>query len=885
MVVFNIDVVVAEKGGGGKAMEAQLERLNRTAEKTRKVTERIGRRVRVGGIKKARQETDRLKKSAQGVGAVFASLGLSLGLREIAGKFIELSDTFTNYQNRLKIVTTDTENLAMVTDSLFAIADRTRSAYGSTAELFARVSLASKELGRSQQELLMFTEALNKSVILSGASAQEARAGIIQLSQGMASGALRGDELRSVLEQLPKVADVLAKSLGVTRGDLRRMGEAGELTGKKIVDAMLKAKNSIDRDFAKTVPTIGQAFTQLESKLVRLTGTFNEVTKASTGFAILIQFFADNLVAVAAGMLVLGGAFAVVAVKAIAATAAGAAFGATLASAAPAAAIAAVGIGILANAIQQYNEDAAEIQRVTEEAQSSLSTLTAFGTLPKQIASTSKELETLRRIFEEGGRTNQFAAEQIKRLEFRLAVLNDKLKNGGEEFKNNSKQFQTFKKALEAANLTVEKGAKLAALSSRERKIQLQVEKEFLKIRKKNADLTEADTKQVRARLEAGLRENQALADKAAVLEGIRGPQEAMIRNTRILKELQDEGKISVDEYKKALAELNEKGIELPKLADLGGASGANVLVEALKRIKEQGTATGESLEVTGDKLREALLKGSSGAKTLRERVALIQAKAKEAGVSVKDMKIVIDEVMGRSAPQVLADSIDDLRFRQEKQLITARQMREEIRQLGPVGQKSATTLSDGFARAFDKMRDEANDLAAVGEKLVDTFANKATDAIVEFAETGKFSFKEFARSLLADIAKIIIRLLIVKALSAIAGAAGGGAAATVVSTAANVATASTDETNQGRQDGGTVQPGRSFVVGENGPEIFKPGQTGTIIPNAKDQQQAAPEVKVNITNITDPNEIAGVIDSGDADQNIVNAIARNKDVIKAGLQ
>src|SRR5690606_2602352 len=98
-------------------------------------------------------------------------------------------------------VTTGTENLTTVTSRLFDVANRTRSSFEGTANLYARVALATKELGIGQQELLTFTERVNQAIILSGASAQEAQAGLIQLSQGLASGALRGDELRSVLEQ------------------------------------------------------------------------------------------------------------------------------------------------------------------------------------------------------------------------------------------------------------------------------------------------------------------------------------------------------------------------------------------------------------------------------------------------------------------------------------------------------------------------------------------------------------------------------------------------------------------------------------------------------------------------------------------------------------
>ena len=98
-----------------------------------------------------------------------------------------LADEYTNVQNRLRLVTDGTEELGEVTDELFAIANRTRSAFDATATLYSRTALAARELGRSQGELLEFTERVNQAVILSGTTAQEARGGLIQLAQGIAS--------------------------------------------------------------------------------------------------------------------------------------------------------------------------------------------------------------------------------------------------------------------------------------------------------------------------------------------------------------------------------------------------------------------------------------------------------------------------------------------------------------------------------------------------------------------------------------------------------------------------------------------------------------------------------------------------------------------------
>lgn len=246
-----------------------------------------------------------VKRNIEGVGKAgkTASAGMALlkrallalgGIAIVRGLF-RLADAFTNMQNRLRIVTDSTAQLNVVTQELFDIANSTRQSIESTAEVYARTALAVKELGRSQAETLRFTKSLNQAVTLSGASATEASAGMIQLSQGLASGALRGDELRSVLEQLPAVADVIAKGLGVTRGELRNMGLQGKITADIIFDAFAKAEDSLNEKFAKTIPTVGQAFVVLKNNVTQLTGEFFTNSGAADAIAQGIISIAEGL--------------------------------------------------------------------------------------------------------------------------------------------------------------------------------------------------------------------------------------------------------------------------------------------------------------------------------------------------------------------------------------------------------------------------------------------------------------------------------------------------------------------------------------------------------------------------------------------------------------
>lgn len=212
-----------------------------------------------------RSLTDQMWAARSAVAGWAAALGLLV-------KELQLADQFVTLENRLRATGLAGEELVRVQRRLYESANQTRSSVQGTIELYSRLSRSSAELGVTEEQLISFTTSLNQAILLSGATAQEAQAGLIQLSQGMASGTLRGDELRSVLEQLPEVADVIAQHLGVTRGQLRQLGTDGKITAKDIIDAFRKAEPELAERFARLAPTMGQAFTVLKNNMLELAG-------------------------------------------------------------------------------------------------------------------------------------------------------------------------------------------------------------------------------------------------------------------------------------------------------------------------------------------------------------------------------------------------------------------------------------------------------------------------------------------------------------------------------------------------------------------------------------------------------------------------------------
>ncbi|MDH0749532.1 phage tail tape measure protein [Pseudomonas sp. GD03842] len=216
-----------------------------------------------------------------------AAAGLA-GPLAAAFSVVEISKAageYTNITNRLRLVTDGSLQLALAQDSVFKAAQNSRQSLESTAQVYQRIAQNASQLGLSFDQVAEITETVAKSVALSGASAQAAEAALVQFGQALASGTLRGDELNSILEQTPALAQAIARGLGVSVGALRSMGAEGQLTSAKIVEALQNQKNKVDELSNSLQVTSSQAFTAFTNSLTVAIGKLDEATTASSSFA------------------------------------------------------------------------------------------------------------------------------------------------------------------------------------------------------------------------------------------------------------------------------------------------------------------------------------------------------------------------------------------------------------------------------------------------------------------------------------------------------------------------------------------------------------------------------------------------------------------------
>lgn len=255
---------------------------------------------------KLTKTTGGLTSAAKAAGTAIVALGGSMLVRQV----IEYADSWQNATNQLKTVQGASEDLSRTQSVLMQVANDSRSSFEATSGLYTRLSRATANLNLGQSELIGLTDTINKSFAVSGASAQEASNAITQLAQGLAAGALRGDEFNSVSEQSPILMQAIADSLRMTRGELRDFAGEGGITAEIVVTALQQASAEIDATFTKMSATFEQNMTVANNNMMEFVGS-SEAVKGVVGVTgAALVFLSENLETVASVAGVVASMFA-----------------------------------------------------------------------------------------------------------------------------------------------------------------------------------------------------------------------------------------------------------------------------------------------------------------------------------------------------------------------------------------------------------------------------------------------------------------------------------------------------------------------------------------------------------------------------------------------
>ena len=277
--------------------------------------------ARIRQLRQEAQAVDRLQAGYESIGRLQTLMGRvfgGLGIGLATAAFTRGLDDVTTYNNRLRLVASSQENANRLFDENVQIAIRSRSELGAVVEAYSRIARSTKDLGLSQRDVLGITEAVTKSFRISGASIQEASATAIQFGQALSSNRLGGDELRSVMEQGPRLSQAIVDGINllnktdpsvlprklrdemqatgrISIGQLRAVAKEGLLTSNVVARAVMSQQDAINAEFERVSPTIAESFVVMKTQWLSFLNDFNKGTGIASMIAGAIMIVGRNL--------------------------------------------------------------------------------------------------------------------------------------------------------------------------------------------------------------------------------------------------------------------------------------------------------------------------------------------------------------------------------------------------------------------------------------------------------------------------------------------------------------------------------------------------------------------------------------------------------------
>ncbi|MGI5034657.1 tape measure protein [Clostridioides difficile] len=239
-------------------------------------------------INKGASSTDTL------LGNIKKVAGAYIGLKSI-GSLINLSDQMTNTNARLSMINDGQQSDAGLNKMIFQSAERSRASYLDTAKIVSRIGMNAGKAFSSTKEIVAFAEQLNKKFVIAGATTEETNSALLQLTQGLGSGVLRGEELNAVFESAPNIIQSIADYLDVDIGKIRSMASEGMLTADIVKNSLLAAAEQTNAEFEKMPYTFNQIWTSIKNNAIMIFGVIQkkiEQSMSSKGF----RTFIDNLI-------------------------------------------------------------------------------------------------------------------------------------------------------------------------------------------------------------------------------------------------------------------------------------------------------------------------------------------------------------------------------------------------------------------------------------------------------------------------------------------------------------------------------------------------------------------------------------------------------------
>lgn len=262
-----------------QSLQNELNNTSNTLERTENESRELGNTM------------NKLSGAFNGLTGLLATLGVGVGIAEI----VQLADEFKNLEARIKLATAQGQDWQTAFKGVTEVANATYSSIADTAELYGKLARVGNDMGMSQQKMLDLTTTINQAVQLSGASAEQAQAGIMQMSQALMGGTIRAEEYNSMMENTPTVLTAVAEGLGMSMGKLRQHMLDGKLSAEEFLQAIEKQAGKIEQDFNTMPTTVSNAVTVLKNNFLSLIGDIDRTLQGSSDLSNGILALADHL--------------------------------------------------------------------------------------------------------------------------------------------------------------------------------------------------------------------------------------------------------------------------------------------------------------------------------------------------------------------------------------------------------------------------------------------------------------------------------------------------------------------------------------------------------------------------------------------------------------
>ncbi|HDK7108855.1 TPA: tape measure protein [Klebsiella pneumoniae] len=290
-VVYEVDMDTSRLLAARREVDAALNGLNGS----------MGRLE--ASVNRTERSIGSMERTMSSLSGVAKGLLAALSVQQVAS----YADAWTELNNKVANSVRTGETQAEVMQRIFDVSQATQSSLNGTATLYARLERGTRTYNTSAEDLTRLTTIINQGFAVSGATAQEAENAIIQLSQGIASGVLRGEEFNSVSEQGSRLMVALADSMGVSIGQLRAMAAQGQLTTDVVVKGLLSQGDAIGKEFANTTVSIAKGLQVAGNNVTKFFGENSTVKSFAAGFRDSVITISENLETLSGALIIVAG--------------------------------------------------------------------------------------------------------------------------------------------------------------------------------------------------------------------------------------------------------------------------------------------------------------------------------------------------------------------------------------------------------------------------------------------------------------------------------------------------------------------------------------------------------------------------------------------------